>query len=178
MLVGHPSRSGIESGSGEAGSTAWHNATRSRLYVRKATTDQDGQVDYVLESAKANYGGKIEPIGLTWSEGAFVHEMPPPGKTASLMHSRIENAFLTCLDAATDQGRTFSEHKTASNFGPKTAATMQHAGSFTARDFELAMARLFDEGVIEVGEPFLRPNRHPAKGIVRVHPNRGKHDGE
>ena len=39
MLLGHPSLTGLNSGSGTSGSTAWHNSVRSRLYMSRIIED-------------------------------------------------------------------------------------------------------------------------------------------
>ena len=65
LLIAHPSRAGIETGSGESGSTAWHNATRSRMFLRNADPGRDGPFERVLESRKANYSSAFDSIGLT-----------------------------------------------------------------------------------------------------------------
>ncbi len=171
-LVGHPSRSGIETGSGESGSTAWHNATRSRLYLRNADPDRDGTAERVLESRKANYASAFEPIGLTWANGVFEAEPPMTGTIKSIKERRADRIFLECLDAATAQGRALSEFKNAANWGPRMMAGMQQGDGVKEREFRGAMERLFDAGAIEVGAPFLKSNRHPAKGIVRVNSER------
>ena len=168
LLIAHPSRSGIETGSGESGSTAWHNAARSRMYLRNADPDRDGPVERILESRKSNYAGAFEPIDLTWKDGVFEADPPMTGTIKSIKERRANRIFLECLDAATTQGRALSEFKNAANWAPRMMARMKQADRVTEREFLGAMQRLFDAGTIEVGSPFVKPNRHPAKGIVRA----------
>src|SRR5258707_15601177 len=88
LLLSHPSMSGMNSGTGAAGSTAWHNAVRSRLYltrpVRKPsnlsgdTPDDEGDPDErVLKTMKSNYGAIGGKISLRWDRGVFVRRDVP-----------------------------------------------------------------------------------------------------
>ena len=158
LLVGHPSRAGLESGSGEAGSTAWHNAVRSRLFLRKASPERDGPVEYVLESAKSNYGGKFEPVGLTWSDGVFVRDMPAVGMMDSLEKSRAETVFLDCLDTLDKQGINVSPSEHAGSYAPRTMARMPESGPLGQRQLELAMHRLLSAETIH-NAPYGAPSR-------------------
>ena len=66
--------SGRATGTGEAGSTAWNAAVRSRLYLTEPEAD-DGQDPEpnrrILATKKANYAGK-DLIDLEWRDGVFV----------------------------------------------------------------------------------------------------------
>src|SRR5262249_22683555 len=75
IIAVHPSLTGINTGSGLSGSTAWHNSVRSRAYFRKADegeTDDDGgdnkpdtglrQLDFM----KNNYGPISASVTLQW----------------------------------------------------------------------------------------------------------------
>ena len=79
MLLGHPSLTGLSSGPGTSGSTAWNNSVRSRLYLSRITDngfepDPDARV---LSTKKANYGRTGGEINLKWQAGAFVAEAQP-----------------------------------------------------------------------------------------------------
>src|SRR4029077_15735317 len=72
ILLAHPSLSGISSGSGLSGSTAWNNSVRSRLYL-KSEKKKDGDQDEVdegdgsgriLEFMKSNYSALAKPVKL------------------------------------------------------------------------------------------------------------------
>ena len=82
LLLGHPSLSGLNSGSGMSGSTAWHNSVRSRLYLT-AKRDKNGDAEEEtdpdqrwLKAMKANYAALAEPISLRWLAGQFVRAEP------------------------------------------------------------------------------------------------------
>jgi len=75
LLLGHPSLSGLASGSGMSGSTAWSNSVRSRLYLTKpagADGDSTDENARVLEVKKSNYTLAGKRFDLNWHDGRFV----------------------------------------------------------------------------------------------------------
>jgi RecA-family ATPase len=86
LLLGHPSLSGMMSGSGSSGSTGWNNSVRSRLYLHRQLTE-DGKPDKdaikrdpklrILEVMKANYGAGVgDEIHMRWEAGRFAFVEP------------------------------------------------------------------------------------------------------
>lgn len=69
ILLGHPSRSGEQSGEGTSGSTAWHATVRSRLYLEE--TGKPGSGYRRLTSMKANYGPAGDSWVLKWQRGVL-----------------------------------------------------------------------------------------------------------
>lgn len=67
LLLAHPSKSGIITGSGDSGSTGWNGSVRSRAYLHHT----DDKRNVVLDFKKANYGKKQEPIILDMKGGVF-----------------------------------------------------------------------------------------------------------
>jgi RecA-family ATPase len=59
LLLSHPSQTGLSSGSGTSGSTAWSNSVRSRLYLDKSKASDGEEINAdirILSVKKANYG--------------------------------------------------------------------------------------------------------------------------
>ena len=89
LLLGHPSLSGLNSGSGMSGSTAWSNSVRSRLYLtatRDKTDNTDEEIDSDqrwLKAMKANYSKLAEPISLRWQDGRLRGRTPKARSTES-----------------------------------------------------------------------------------------------
>lgn len=79
LLIAHPSASGMASGDGGGFSTAWNNAVRSRLYLRKPKTEdpEAAQDRRVLEVMKSNYAASGVTVPLLWQHGAFVPDPEP-----------------------------------------------------------------------------------------------------
>ena len=73
IVTAHPSLSGRASGTGEAGSTGWHNAVRSRLYLKTPPDEEDDDNLRILATMKANYGRKEKEMRLRWIDGVFIN---------------------------------------------------------------------------------------------------------
>ena len=80
LLLSHPSLTGMTSGTGTSGSTAWSNSVRSRLYFErpKGSEGDDDDDRRILTTKKANYGRAGGEVVLRWRDGVFVLASPPP----------------------------------------------------------------------------------------------------
>ena len=167
LLTAHPSLSGRTSGTGEAGSTAWNNAVRSRLYLTSPAQQDGKETDpnrRTLTTMKANYAAKGETIECEWRNGVFVPV--EQGLSRSTKDHQAEETFLECLNLLTARKTDVSEALTSSSYAPKKMALMKESGKCSKRDLERAMERLFSASVItneQIGIPSKR--RHI---IVRV----------
>lgn len=101
QLLGHPSLSGMTSGSGMSGSTSWNNAMRSRLYLTTKRNSNGGDEEEVdpdaryLTPKKSNYSKLAEAIPLRWQDGRFVRaeeERPFDGVTVQHLE-QVRTAF-------------------------------------------------------------------------------------
>jgi RecA-family ATPase len=158
VLISHPSLSGISSGSGLSGSTAWHNSVRSRFYLKgiRAKADDDDAPDTdlrVLEFHKNNYGPVSEDITLRYQKGLFV---PATASTAdaAAREAEAEQVFLSVLGRFTYQRQELSPKKHAGNYAPAAIAGQPDAkkGNFRKRELEEAMQRLLDQEKIHIAE--------------------------
>ena len=175
MLCAHPSRSGMNSGRGDGGSTAWHNGARARLYLARPEADKDSSVDpnvRVLSMPKNNRARTGEAIQLRWDAGALIHEADPLADFPSDPRpapERAEAAFLAALDSLTAQGRFLSVSANASNYAPRVMAGTPHCAGIKKRgDLKAAMERLFHAEQIEVGVVGKTADRHPRMGLRRA----------
>jgi RecA-family ATPase len=169
VLLAHPSLSGMASGSGSSGSTAWSNSVRSRLYLdrlREGTEEPDADLR-VLRTKKANYGKTGGEIKLRWVEGMFKLDSGPDSLVAMAAQSSAERTFLELLARYAAQGRSVSESP-GSNFAPLKFSKEPACGSITKKGFESAMARLFAAGRIKV--EMIGPPSKQRKSIVAVPP--------
>jgi RecA-family ATPase len=72
VMIGHVSMTGMNSGAGTSGSTAWNNTFRSRMYLTKPSKDEGGDDDTrLLSRKKANYAATNEDLKLVWNNGCF-----------------------------------------------------------------------------------------------------------
>jgi RecA-family ATPase len=134
ILLSHPSLSGISSGSGLSGSTAWNNSVRSRLYLKsekkKDKDDQDDEQEddggaRILEFMKSNYSALAAPIKLVWKDGLLMPEPTlaalPPVERAALDRNASE-IFMALLTRFNRQDLTVSRKEKANNFAPTVFA--------------------------------------------------------
>lgn len=151
LLLGHPSLTGLNSGSGTSGSTAWNNSVRSRLYLSRITDngfepDADARV---LSTKKANYGRTGGEINLKWLDGVFVAEALPQGLEMLAAGAKGERVFLKLLDDYTAQGR-FVSASPGPTYAPSQFASHPDAEGCTKRALKAAMDTLFGRGDIAV----------------------------
>ena len=150
LLTAHPSRSGRSTGTGEAGSTAWNNAVRSRLYL---TSDDDGDRDArVLRRVKANYVRGGDELRLFYREGVFV---PPLGSDGILDAIDKQSAETIVLDAIRDlasRNVRLSEKARAPNYAPRTIIKAGKAPGRQAQELERAMWKMIDDGRLILAE--------------------------
>jgi RecA-family ATPase len=164
LLTSHPSLSGMMR-DGLSGSTAWNASVRSRLWMRRATTEKDEEPDpdlRVIEIMKANYARTGEIINLQWKDGIFV-PVAMPGTLDRLADDRdADELFLQLLDRFTAQGRNASHSPTANNYAP-TMFAKDSEGKGKKKEFAAAMERLFSARKIKVEQY----DRRGSKRLVR-----------
>lgn len=173
LLLGHPSLTGLNSGTGTSGSTAWNNSVRSRLYLSRITDngfepDPDARV---LSTKKANYGRTGGEINLKWEAGVFVAEAQPTGLDALAAGARGERVFLKLLDTLTAQGRYVSASP-GPTYAPTQFASHPEAEGCTKRALKSAMDALFGRGEIVIAS-------HGSGAKARSHiARKGADDGQ
>jgi RecA-family ATPase len=173
MLCAHPSVTGIASGSGTGGSTAWNNTVRSRLYLDRPKPEEGADADAnerVLSRKKANYAEPDGTISLRWCAGVFEIDGEAitgatPGMTGGIVRRKAERVFLELLDKLETEGRYVSENTHSPNYAPKVFASRPERDGIRKADFKGAMERLFSEGRIEIAT-YTR-NRHEYPRIAR-----------
>src|SRR5262245_3245539 len=153
LLLAHPSVSGMSSGTGLSGSTAWSNAVRSRLYLRRVTDKSGVEADpdlRVLETMKANYAQKGNEISLRWHNGVFVS--PDMVEVAAIAASReqvAEEIFLDLLQRYTATGDRVSPSRSPS-YAPTVFAKDERGAAIGKDLFEKVMRRLLEAGRIKI----------------------------
>jgi RecA-family ATPase/DNA polymerase I-like protein with 3'-5' exonuclease and polymerase domains/5S rRNA maturation endonuclease (ribonuclease M5) len=167
MLISHPSLTGISSGSGLSGSTAWHNAVRARAVMRGVKAEDDEQADNDLREIqfmKNQHGSLAETVVVRWQGGMFL----PVEGVASLDDARIDQMFVDLLQRFTGAGRFVSDNPSSKNYAPAQFAREDEAkrNHVVKTAFEAAMRRLFAAGVIRI-ETYGRPS-NPHRRISLV----------
>lgn len=146
LLLSHPSVSGMASGSGTSGSTAWNNSVRSRLYL---TADRDDEDLRLLKGMKANYGRKGGELRLRWQDGTFVLDDGKPSAAAGLINKQAETTFKQLLSLFNRTGQTVSD-VTGTNYAPAKMARHPDAKGHSKKVLAEAMQRLLDRGEVKI----------------------------
>jgi RecA-family ATPase len=155
LALAHPSRAGMNSGSGESGSTAWIGAFRSQLYLSSPKIEEGEQPDpdaRILTRKKSNAARRDETIELRWQDGVFVRTGPPTGILGSIIRRNAEEVFLDLLDRVVAEGRFVSDNNRAPNYAPKLFAMRPDRERFKQPDLERAMQSLFAAKKIRIGD--------------------------
>lgn len=154
ILLAHPSLSGIASGTGASGSTAWFNAVRNQVNMRQpedadAKAPDDGRRELV--SGKPNYGLKGRVIGLQWTAGAYVCTDQPERAGSDIGKAdRAERVFLKLMREHISRGGTLSALSNARNYAPRIFFNNKTAREgVNLREMESAMNALLARGTIK-----------------------------
>ena len=161
VLLSHPSLTGINSGTGISGSTAWHNSVRARMYMTGPKLEAGEQLDSdlrELQFKKSNYGRVGDSVVLRWQRGLFLPEQGLSSLDKVARDQGADDAFLSLLKRFTEQGRNVSDKPSSNNYGPSVFAKEKEATGFRKADMEGAMRRLFEASKIHV-EDYGRPSR-------------------
>jgi RecA-family ATPase len=147
-VLSHPSLTGINSGSGISGSTAWHGAFRFRQYLKGVKAD-DGEPDNEdvreLQFLKNQYGRRCETVPLRYRNGLFLPEIGLSNLDKLAREVKANDLFMDLLRRFTAQGRNVSHKKNAPNYAPGLFAKEDAAKKlrFGKADLENTMRRLF-----------------------------------
>jgi RecA-family ATPase len=160
LMLSHPSLTGMNSGSGQSGSTAWGNSVRSRLYLERPKASDDSVVDpdlRVLSTKKANYGAADTEVALRYVGGEFVAQRDGTlsGLGQQARERMVEERFLALLNEFELQGRNVSS-ATSATYAPALFAASD--GKIGKGQFRAAMERLFVARKIKV-EQFGPPSK-------------------
>lgn len=152
VLLAHPSLSGMASGAGTGGSTAWNNSVRSRFYLTRPPAEPGEEPDSTIRHfshMKANYGA-LDPLPtvLEWKEGAYKLKLEDNDSVEKMKERKLAKDFITILKAMDIQGRALSDRARSSNYAPKIIK--ENIGyKVTIDKVEKSMNYLFNNGYIE-----------------------------
>jgi RecA-family ATPase len=159
VLLSHPSQSGIASGSGLSGSTAWHNSARGRFYMVEDKHNKDLRVIHFM---KNQYGRLDNSIKIRHLNGVFVPDNGQAELQRAAQTSKIDETYLLCLDIKTAQGVVISSKESRSGAGA-TFAKMTEANGVKAKAFYEAQERLLSTGRVRI-----EPHGPPSDKTFRI----------
>lgn len=151
VLLAHPSRAGMATGTGDSGSTAWNGSVRSRLYLTEAGGPSNESADpdaRTLTTKKANYGPNGGEIQLRWREGVFVPDDPETGLDRMAKTARAQRVFLKLLVLHASQGRNVNVAG-GQMYAPNVFAKHPENEGCTKHAFRTAMEALLASKAIE-----------------------------
>jgi RecA-family ATPase len=153
LLLAHPSLTGMASGSGSGGNTAWNNSVRSRLYLERVKDEgyEPNPDQRTLRQMKANYAKAFGEIRLTYVRGAFVADNPGTFLDRKAHLAKAERVFLSLLRSFNEQGRRVN-HSGARTYAPKVFAELTEAEGCTKKVLGTAMNTLLQQGKIVIKE--------------------------
>lgn len=170
VLLGHPSLTGLSTGSGLSGSTAWNNSVRSRMFMSAPVAEDGGASEPNLRTLavkKANYAQAGAELRLRYVAGAFANDDVEEGSAIDrqVLLDRIDSQFLQLLDAYEADERVVSD-RTGRNYAPFLFAADPRARGTNKTGFEAAMNRLFAAHRIRVA--IIGRGKHERRTLVRV----------
>lgn len=162
VLLSHPSLTGLASGSGLSGNTAWHSSVRARFYMRGVKKDDDEEDESGLREIvfkKSNYGPLAETLVLEWRDGMFLPKPQISSLDQAAQQMQHEDLFLKLLRRLSGEGRSVG-HKKGPSYAPAVFADQPEAmaAKVAGKMFEAAMERLFEKQGIVV-QQYGRPSR-------------------
>lgn len=151
VMLAHPSKSGMASGRGDSGSTAWNGSVRSRLYF-EFVANEEGQIEDFdarrLTVMKNNYGKSGQRFDVRFTDGFFAIQQGESQLDRQAATAKAERVFMKLLRQLAEQGRNVN-----SNGGSTYAPTVfgQHPDSEGIKKamFKKAMENLFSQGKIK-----------------------------
>lgn len=150
LLLSHPSLTGLNSGTGTSGSTAWSNSVRSRLYL-EVPKGNAGPHPFlrVLKVVKSNYGATGEELTMRWDHGIYVLDDGADPVVDALLHTAADSAFMTVFLKLTEQGHTLGPN-VGPSYAPKKICAQPDAKGISRQSLADAMQRLLDKGVLKI----------------------------
>jgi|SRR5262245_19373879 len=157
VLISHPSLTGLSTNTGISGTTQWHNAVRSRMWLKNVDANgadkQETSDLRLLEFMKNQYGRIEETLTLRYRAGMF---LPEPGMSnieKAARDARSEEAFIALVRRFNAANRPVTDTP-AVNYAPKVFAAEKEATDhkLTKAELEGAMRRLFGSNRIRMDE--------------------------
>ena len=154
VLLSHPSLSGMASGSGTSGNTAWSNSVRSRLYMQRITEDgyEPDKTARKLTVMKSNYGETGIEILMNYNEGFFEADRTTDSLDRVAMDNKADRVFLRLLETHTAASVKLSPNYTSNNSAATIFSRSNDRESITKKQFMAAQERLILKKEIKIEE--------------------------
>lgn len=154
VLLSHPSLSGMASGSGTSGNTAWSNSVRSRLYLQRIVEDgyEPDKTARKLTVMKSNYGEVGIEILMNYNDGFFEADKTTDSLDRVAMDNKADRVFLRLLETHTAASVKLSPNYTSNNSAATIFSRSNDRESVTKKQFMAAQERLILKKEIKIEE--------------------------
>jgi RecA-family ATPase len=169
VLLSHPSLTGINTGSGISGSTAWHNSVRSRIYMTAPKIEAGEQPDTDLREIvfkKANYSRNGDSVVLRYQRGLFLPEAGMSSIDKAAREAAVEDAFIAIAKKLEARAQELSPAQTSHHYAPTVIAKQPEANGMKKAEFVAALDRLLDQGRARI--EILRAGSSREKKVIKV----------
>ncbi|WP_342106358.1 AAA family ATPase [Methylobacterium sp. SI9] len=160
IALAHPGVAGMANGSGISGSTAWRNAVRSVIYMRRPTQEEASGPEArdlrIVERLKGNFAAAGAELRVAWWQGCFGSADSVEGMDAAIDVIATEVKVLAAIRRAHGQGRrmTFSKH--SGIYAPRILKPYREVEGLKLAHIETAIASMLQRGDLReayVGRP-------------------------
>jgi RecA-family ATPase len=154
VLLSHPSLTGMASGTGTSGNTAWSNSVRSRLYMQRVKEDgyEADKTARKLTVMKSNYGESGTEILMHYVDGYFEAEATSDALDRKSIDSKADRVYLKLLELHTQKSMRVSPNPSANNSACTVFGRSDERESITKKQFAAAQDRLQLRDEIHVQE--------------------------
>jgi len=154
VLLSHPSLTGMASGSGTSGNTAWSNSVRSRLYMQRVKEDgyEPDKSARKLTVMKSNYGESGTEILMHYVDGFFEAEATSDALDRRSIDSKADRIYLQLLALHTQKSMRLSPNPSANNSACTVFGRSDEREGITKKQFAAAQDRLQLRDEIHVEE--------------------------
>lgn len=160
IILAHPGVAGLSNGTGISGSTAWRNAVRSVVYMRRPTGEEASGPEArdlrVVERLKGNFAAAGAELRVSWWQGYFVMADAAPTGSQAVDVIASEVRVLAALRRAVRQGRLLTFSKTSTAYAPKIIKSYKEVEGLRLNHIESAVLSMLARGEIRearVGRP-------------------------
>lgn len=173
IILAHPGVSGLASGSGISGSTAWRNAVRSVIYMRRPTDDEargpEARDLRIVERLKGNFAPAGSEMRITYWRGQFGLADKVSGGGGAVDVIAAEVKVLAAITRAAQQGRLMTFAPTSIAYAPKVIKDYREVSGLKTHHIERSISSMLERGELReahVGRPshfkkYIVPRDHP-----------------
>lgn len=160
IILAHPGVAGLANGSGISGSTAWRNAVRSVVYMRRPTSEEaDGPEARdlrVVERLKGNFAATGAELRLVWFRGQFGLADTIDGTPKAFDVYAAEVRVMAAVKDTVKQRRLISLSKTSPRWAPKIIRGYEGQHGLTVGQIADVLEGMLRKGLLReahVGKP-------------------------